>query len=209
MDASDFQNGLNLLSSIGSTFQKLVAVVTCSSSTTLREMWRNEGYDKLDIESTLKRSIGIMADKWEVWKKSMMKFNKIPNEYQQTFNDFLDESEEVESNIWSKTELIYDEASSANIFRVLNFFINERNDGKKDCVYTNIRLKFSLAQGTEIWTKGRSFVGGAYSDLKDKIVKTNPKLTQKSIEDLINIIRLLSFNFIGNSFGLDLKIPKI
>lgn len=207
-DASFFKNGAQLLSSISQTYTKLVSVLTCSKSERIKTMWKNEGFESLDLQGTVKTSAGIMDKFWDAWKQTMIKFNKIPNDLQDSFKLFLDDESESESTTWGKNEIIFDEKSATNELRILNFFINHRDDGKHDAAYTNIRFKFSKAKNTEIWSKSRSFVGGIYSDYKDTIKKTNAELTANDLEDLIDIIRLFSLNFLGNNLGLDLKLPK-
>lgn len=204
-----FKNAGNLLSSISDTYGNLVSVIGCSSSKNLKAMWRNEGFAYLNIHGTTKRSVGIMDGYFERWKKSMIRQNKIPNDLQESFNAFLVDESESESTTWGKTEIIFSDRNSNNQLRVLNFYINHRDDNKHDAAYINIMVRFTKAPNTEIWSKSRSFVGGAYSDVKDQIKKTNASMNAQDVQDLLDIVRLLSLNFFGNSIGLNLKLPKI
>jgi hypothetical protein len=187
---------------------KAIKALKSSKSNEIKETLLGKGFKEFVSSASVKVAKGIKAEFFDKYLTFIEKTIKVPDARKEEVKDILEQSQYVESNLWSAYDTVFSVGTGGDVKYVSLMITRDDEKGVYHCVCSDVQATFKLAPDVMIINKKLSIIGGLWEE-DNWIEKEIPKgYTQEDMETVINFFSVVAFKAMANQFGIDFGLPE-
>lgn len=192
------------------SYDRIAKSFKITKSESVKEVITREGFSKLKLESIVFVNKNIKEEKYEEYFEKRGKNLGIKPQYLEEFKTTVDSGQYSESADMFRTSIDYQDGRDNNTYSSINVIIGEGS--RKNC-YDVIIHYFSISAfqiaDDLVWIEQSNNYCNIFQETKQKFITRPKTLTEKQVTALVDFYRILSLKFIGETFGISLKLPNL
>ena len=180
-------------------------------SSYLKEILIRDGFDHYSGTTTLQYSVGIRESRFENFALRLAGKIGIPEAYKKTLASVLLEAADMDTQIWSKFDMIFNSESPSNDkVKYANVFVNrDEKDDSLTLMCCATVATFKLTPDVWIIHQSASYAGGIYGTEKDIEIKKPKNLTNDEPEAIFKFFQIIGHKIMASAFGVKLETPTL
>lgn len=170
----------------------------------IKEIIERDGWDKLHIKSQIFVMIGLMEKKYYEYCEKRGRALNLPKDIYEHYNITAEYGPwTIEDALYNSAEFIYTDENVRNSY---DSFTVLASQGKREDTYDIIIAQFQVLDfkiaDDLIWFKYSNKYTNFFNEEGEEFVKRPNILTDKQIEALLDFIKVLSYKFLADTFGV-------
>lgn len=188
--------------------QSVLQAFKSSKSTIIKRIIEKQGFDSFVGKTTIFMSKGVAASRLDTYKSVFKTLSKIPSEYTDIVNNFIEGIEYVDGDAWNSFDFLFDNKVPTDDSTTYATCLGTHNQGPDTYDFFTIsnKINFKLAPNIMIMEDSLSVAGGIYSHQKERIVYLPREITKEDIKLIMTFFQGVSFKALGKLFGM--KLPN-
>lgn len=200
----------NMATNFCDGFNKISSTFKVTQSETVKKFITRDGFSKIKLKSYLFITKNLIESKYMYYMEKRGRSLKIKEDDFEQYKITVEMMPFSDSNSMFISDLVYKDSKDPNSYSSFNVMASM---GSKDDTYDVLIhyfkiFEFQLADDI-LWTEKNSNYFNMFDKTKQNFVKVPKNLSRKEIEALIDFYKVLSLKFIGDSFGINLKLPNL
>lgn len=192
------------------SYDRIAQSFKITKSQSVKEVITREGFSKLKLESTVFVNKNLKGEKYDKYFQDRAKTLGLKQKYLEEFNTTIDSGKYSENADMFKTSIDYQDGRDNNTYSSINVIVGE---GSRTNCYDIIIHYFSISAfqiaDDLLWIEESNNYCNIFQQTKQKFITRPKTLTEKQVTALIDFYRILSLKFIGETFGIKLKLPNL
>lgn len=170
----------------------------------IKEIIERDGWDKLNIQSQIFIMTGLMEEKYYEYCEKRGRALKLPEEVYEHYNITAEYGPwTVDDALYNKADFIYSDENIKNTYDSFTVLASQgKRDGTYDILISQFKvLDFKIADDL-IWFKYSNSYTSFFKEDGEEFVKRPNILTDKQIQALLDLLKVLSYKFLADTFGV-------
>lgn len=198
--ATNFCDGFNQISN---TFK-------VTQSETVKKFITRDGFSKIRLKSYLFITKNLIDSKYMYYMEKRGKTLGIKDDDFEQYKITVEMMPFSDSNAMFVSDLVFKDKNDRNSYSSFNVMASMGTKGGAYDVLIHYFKIFDFQLADDIlWTEKNSNYFNMFDKTKQNFVKVPKNLSKKEVESLIDFYKVLSLKFIGDSFGINLKLPNL
>lgn len=200
----------NITGDLCDTYNKLSNSFKVTKTETVKKFITREGFSQLKLTSRLFYNKNLKKEKYMSYMDKRGKRLGIKDDDYQDYLDTVEFMPFEESSGMFNAELFYKDGRGDNSYSSFNVLASEGS--RPDCydiIIHHFRIfDFQLADDI-LWTEKNNNYCNIFEQTKQEFKKVPKSLGKAEIQSLIEFYKILSLKFVGDTFGINLKLPNL
>lgn len=176
----------------------------------IKEIIERDGWDKLHLKSNIFIMNGLLEEKYYEYVYKRGKALKLRGEIYEHYNITAEYGPwTIDNALWNKCDFIYSDENIKNSYDSFTVLASQgRKEGAYDILISQLQIfDFKIADDL-IWIKQSNDYAQFFKEDKEEFIKRPNILTEKKLEALVDVFKILSFKFLADTFGVKVQLPS-
>lgn len=200
-NTANFKQGItDIMDSVDRVAQSLKV----SKHREIKEIIERDGWDRLNLKTQIFVMTGLMEEKYYAYCENRGKALKLPKEVYEHYNITAEYGPwTVDDALYNKADFIYTDENIKNSYDSFTVLASQgKRDGTYDILISQFQvLDFKIADDL-IWYKYSNSYTNFFQEDGEEFVKRPKILTEKQLEALLDVMKLISYKFLADTFGV-------
>lgn len=200
-NTANFKQGI---SDIMDSVDRVAQSLKVSKHREIKEIIERDGWDRLNIKTQIFVMTGLMEEKYYEYCEKRGRALKLPDEVYEHYNITAEYGPwTVDDALYNKADFVYTDENIKNSYDSFTVLASQgKRDGTYDILISQFQvLDFKIADDL-IWFKYSNSYTNFFQEDGEEFVKRPKILTEKQLEALLDVMKLISYKFLADTFGV-------
>lgn len=199
----------NAINDLCDGYDRITKSFNIQKSREIKQIIERDGFSKLHIKSNLFIMTNLIMDKYDSYVERRAKAMRLKDDVLENFLITAQFGAFADDGFWNKADIVYEDGDTQNSYDSLTVFAapGSKPDAMDILISQFQVLDFKVADDL-IWVKKNDNYFNFFKSEGEEFVKRPKTFTEAQVTALIEFYKLLSFKFLADTFGIQVKLPN-